>query len=282
MPLLAIPNVSEGSSAGVAPLVGAIASHARVLDTHSDPVHNRTVVTATGPTDALVAAMAELAVACLQIDLETHRGVHPRLGGLDVCPFVPHHGPMSDAIDAAHDAGETIARRAQLPVFFYGSAARRDAYRELPEIRSGGFDGVRARMRAGLTPDAGPAEIDPHRGIVCVGARGPLIAFNIELLSDIEQAREIAAGIRDRSVRALAFDLGRGRSQVSMNLIEPEAVGIDDAFARVEKAVESPGTNIVSTEIVGLVPDRFLPNPDARAARLLIEPGRSLESLLGD
>ena len=283
MPLLAIPNVSEGSSAGaVAPYVRAIEGHARLLDVHTDPVHNRSVVTATSSDAELVSAMVDLASACLAIDLTVHKGVHPRLGGLDVCPFVPHDTAIDDAIEAAHEAGRQIAARADLPVFFYGAAARREESRELPAIRRGGLAGLIARMGAGLAPDAGPAHVDPHRGVVCVGARGPLIAFNIELDADARTAADIAAQVRSENLRALGFALGEARSQVSMNLIEPEAVGIDDALARVEKAVERRGTHVVATEIVGLVPERFLPDPDAKAARLLIEPGRSLESVLGD
>jgi glutamate formiminotransferase len=283
MPLLAIPNVSEGSSrASVAPFSRAIESQARVLDIHIDPIHNRSVFTVTARDEALVEAMVGLAVACLDIDLENHQGVHPRVGSLDVCPFVPHEVPLRDAIAAAHEAGAAIARTAGLPVFFYGAAARRSDHRELPDLRSGGLYGLSQRIRAGLAPDAGPADIDPHHGVVCVGAREPLIAFNVELGSSIETAREIAGRIRDRAVRALAFALSDKRSQVSMNLIDPSAVGIDDAFARVEVHAAEHAVSVVATEIVGLVPERFLPQPHAKAARLLIEPGRSLESVLGD
>lgn len=283
MPLLAIPNVSEGSSAAaVAPYLRTIESRARVLDVHTDPVHNRSVFTVTGTAEPLVTAMTELAVACLAIDLRAHAGVHPRLGGLDVCPFVPHDGSMSDAVEAAHAAGEKIARQAQVPVFYYGAAARRAENKELPDIRRGGLEGLQARIDTGFTPDAGPARIDPRHGVACVGARGELIAFNIELDGDARTATQVAARVRDEHVRALGFALRQGRAQVSMNLIDPATVGIDNAYARVEKAVESSGTNIVATEIIGLVPERFLPDPDAKAARLLIEPGRSLESVLGD
>jgi glutamate formiminotransferase len=283
MPLLAIPNVSEGSSrANVVPFSRAIEAHARVLDVHTDPIHNRSVFTVTAGDEALVGAMVGLAVACLDIDLESHRGVHPRVGGLDVCPFVPHEIPLRDAIVAAHEAGEAIARAAGLPVFFYGAAARRNDHRELPNLRRGGLDGLRKRIRAGFAPDAGPADIDPHHGVVCVGAREPLIAFNVELGSNIETAREIAGRIRDRSVRALAFALSDERSQVSMNLIDPSAVSIDDAFDRVEAHAAERAISVVATELVGLVPERFIPDPHAKAARLLIEPGRSLESVLGD
>lgn len=283
MPLLAIPNISVGRSG---PLLeratdALVRSGARVLDTHSDEVHNRSVLTATGGAEALIDAMTALARVCTEVDLTTHRGVHPRVGGLDVCPFVPHETDMDEAIAAAHTTGARIGDEG-IPVFFYGTAAKRAATRDLPDIRRGSLDGLIARVSDGLTPDAGPPDIDPRIGAVCVGARGPLIAVNVWLQGSADVAREVAARVREPGrVRSLGLEMGMGRSQVSMNLTSPDEVGIEDAFTRVEAALPS-GMEIVATELVGLVADRFLPSPDAKVARLLIEPGHSLESVLDD
>ncbi len=285
MPLLAIPNVSVAAKSEVTTLGGVI-EHAggRVLDVHVDAEHGRTVFTCTGPNHDLVQAMTTLAVeAASFIDLEAHRGVHPRVGALDVCPFVPHESPMDDAIAAARRAALRIGA-AGIPVFLYGAAS--EANRSLPEIRAGGLPALLERMGAGFHPDEGPSEVDPRKGVVCVGARDVLIAFNVWIDRDLEVARQIAARIRAGlgglpGVRALGLDVSaHGRSQISMNLVEPEKTGIDRVFERIERIALHYGAEPVATEIVGLVPQRFLPDPDAKAARLLIEPGRSLESVL--
>jgi glutamate formiminotransferase len=224
MPLLTIPNVSEGRSAAVVSKLAAALEGARcrVLDVHSDGVHNRTVFTATG---AVVRGAGQLARAAVSlIDLATHEGAHPRVGIVDVCPFVPHDEPMGAAIEAAHAAGTEIAESAGLPVYFYDYAAREP--RSLPEIRSGGLGVLIERARDGFTPDLGPREIDPHRGVVCVGARDVLVAFNVWIKGDVETARAIAAAVRAREgglsgVRALGVEFGPGRAQVSMNLTAP-------------------------------------------------------------
>jgi glutamate formiminotransferase len=286
MTLLAVPNVSEGRSPSrVRGFTDSIAATgARVLDVHSDAVHNRTVITVTGPASRLEAAMVALCVACSYIDLTRHEGVHPRLGGLDVCPFVPHEGAVGEAIAAAHRAGEVIHDRTGLPVYFYGHAALREATRRLPDLRRGGLSALVKRAENDLPPDLGD-EVDERRGVVCVGARGPLIAFNVVLEAPIEAARRVASRIRASTgglpgVSALAFPLEGGRVQVSMNLSDPDTTGIDRAFTEIAGHARSEGTNVVATEIVGLVPERFLPKGEA--ARLLVQPSRSLESVLLD
>jgi glutamate formiminotransferase len=282
MPLLAIPNVSEGRDPRrIDALTAAITSaRGRLLDVHSDGVHHRSVFTVTARSDDLVAGMVALADACRLIDLNEHHGVHPRLGTLDVCPFVPFEEEMGGAIDGARAAGVAIGDLG-IPVLLYGAASERADTADLPGLRKGGLEGLARRMAQGLEPDHGPTEVDPSVGVVCVGARGPLIAFNIVLDAPFDAATEMVRELRHpREVRALAFELPRG-VQVSMNLIDPRSFGIDAAFAAVSAAAAKHGAAITSTEIVGLVEQRFLPNPDAQAARLLIEPGRSLESALG-
>jgi glutamate formiminotransferase len=255
-----------------------------VIDVHSDERHNRTVLTVVARNDALVEPMTALATSVRDIDLQQHTGVHPRLGGLDVCPFVPHEEGIDGAIQLARQTGRAIAERLDLPVFLYGAGARREATRELPSLRRGGLVGLATRVHD-LPPDFGPQTIDPTRGVVCVGARGPLIAFNVWLEAQVVVAREIAKRVREsasglRGVRALGLDLDDGYSQVSLNLTAPEVVGIDDAYEVVAAASRSEGVTIVKTEIVGLIEKRFSPDDKKEAARLLIQPGRTLESAL--
>ena len=285
MPLIAIPNVSESEKTKVSALVDVVGgAGAAILDVHRDDQHGRSVLTCTGSPAELMAAMTALAVhACTTIDLGDHHGAHPRVGALDVCPFVPHDTDMAEAVTAARETARGIGAEG-IPVFLYGEAS--DQRRPLPEIRAGGLPGLLERVAAGLEPDAGPREIDPRKGVVCVGARDVLIAFNVWIDGDLGVARDIATHIRAGvgglpGVRALGLAVsGHGRSQISMNLVAPDTTGIDRAFERIEKLAHDRGTTPVATEIVGLVPERFLPQPDATAARLLVEPGRSLEAAL--
>ncbi len=285
MTLIAVPNVSEGRNR---PTIARLSEEiedagARVLDRHTDGVHNRSVFTVTAEAGALSSAMVRLARTSAEtIDLTVHEGVHPRIGVLDVCPFVPHDRPMADAVETAVTTGREIGRGG-LPVVLYGEAARRPGRRHLPTIRRGGLE---SWMEADPTDsvDFGPEVIDPRTGIVCVGARGPLIAFNVNIDAPVDVARRIAQWVRDEErgpigVRALGLEMPNG-SQVSMNLTDPMAAGIDRAFSEVETAAHGLDASVVGTEIVGLVEERFLPDPNAKAARLLVEPGRSLEAAL--
>ena len=286
MPLLAIPNISEGRNhRRIADLTSSVArTGARVLDVHEDRAHNRSVITATGTSEELITAMASLAATATYIDLNKHEGVHPRLGGLDVCPFVPVDASMGQAIQAAHDAGVAINEATGSPVYFYGEAARRQEARELPFIRRGGIAELQRKAKQGFEPDIGTTDIDPGRGVVCVGARGPLIAFNVWLKCHIATARWIAGELRSSptlgGVRALGLPIDSELCQVSMNLTDPDATGAQEAFEATVALATQRGAGVSRTEIVGLVPERYLPPPDATAARLLIKPGRSVEAAL--
>jgi glutamate formiminotransferase len=288
MPWLAVPNVSDGRDARrIRAMKEAIEStSSRVVDTHSDAVHNRSVFTVHGRPGDLPKSMASLAASCDYIDLRRHTGVHPRLGRLDVCPIVGLDEPAQQAIQVARKAGAEIHSRTGLPIYFYGEVATRTASRDLPSLRRGGLAVLSERAKGELPPDIGGPEIDLRAGVVCVGVRGVLIAFNVWLRCDIGVATAIANRVRSASggrpgVRALGLSIDdQPTSQVSMNLIDPEVTGIDTAFAHVAAEAARLDSRIVATEIVGLVPERYLPDPNAQAARLLIRPGRSVESAI--
>ena len=262
LPLESVPNFSEGRDrATIDALAAALSGPAELLDVHSDFDHNRSVFTLVGDEDALVAALvAGVACARERIDLRDHEGAHPRIGAADVVPVV-----ALDAADAerARACALVLAGRIgvelQLPVFLYGEsgAGRGPAF-----FRHGGPEGLQARIDAGeLAPDFGPARLDARAGGVVVGARRPLIAFNVNLATDdVEVARAIAAVVRERGggfpgVRALGLSLARaGHAQVSMNVEDYEAAALHDIVARVEGEARERGVDVSGTELVGLMP----------------------------
>lgn len=255
----AVPNFSEGRSPHVvAALVEAAGPH--LLDSHRDPFHHRTVLTLAGTENELRDASRALFDAALKrIDLRRHRGEHPRVGALDVLPFVPlGRSRMEDAAALATRVGAELAAAA--PVFLYGHAS--PAGRTLPAIRRGGPEALARRMARGtMRPDFGPPRLHPTAGAVCVGARDFLIAFNVNLAdADDAAARRIAARIRDRpgdprpSLRAIGVRGGEG-AQVSMNLLDHRRTSIREAFDRVARETKRLGFGIRGAEIVGLVPE---------------------------
>lgn len=285
MTLLAVPNVSEGRDLSVIEelTVAARVRSVRLLDLHTDRVHNRSVLTLSGEPDDLIEGCVSLADACREsIDLAQQSGVHPRLGALDVCPFVPHNDTIDLAVSAAKEAAETIGERLAIPVYLYGAAATREQAQELPDLRRGGLEKLQERALSDLPPDSGPARFDARCGVVCVGARGPLIAFNVWIESDVATARAIAAHLRSTNVRALGLHIEGQTCQVSMNLVDPGVAGIEAAFEKVAVAAAERDAEITATELVGLVEERFLPSPDATVTRLLLQPGHSLEASLGE
>ena len=262
LPLEAVPNFSEGRDPGVIDaLARAIARHARLLDVHSDEDHNRSVFTLVGDDDQIVdALLAGIACARDRIDLRRHEGVHPRIGAADVVPLVPIR---PEDMERARAAALSLARRVGdelgLPVFLYGEVGdgRGPAF-----FRRGGTEGLQARIDEGeLAPDFGPAALDAAAGGVIVGARRPLIAFNVDLAgASVEVAREIAAVVRERGggfpgVRALGLDLPRaGKAQVSMNVEDWEAAALHEIVAAVEREARARGVEIEGSELVGLMP----------------------------
>ena len=262
-----VPNVSEGRDpARLARVAAAVRATPGVTlaDVHADPDHHRSVFTFLGEPATVAAGAVALADAVLaEIDMREHRGIHPRIGALDVLPFVPlSDTPMSVAVSLAHAVGATLATRHALPVYYYGEAARRPERRALRELRHGEYEGLAARLgREEGRPDDGPARFDPRRGAVLVGARGVLVAYNVWLASDdLAAARAIAREVRASggglpTVQALGLPLAsRRRVQVSMNLLDHRVTPIPAAYDRVAQAAARRGIAIERAELVGLAP----------------------------
>jgi glutamate formiminotransferase len=268
MPIIeCIPNVSEGRRPEVVEAIAAAiraVPGVRLLDYSSDASHHRSVFTMAGdaaPIKAAVLAMYERAIPA--IDLRTHKGEHPRLGAVDVVPFVPIEGvTMDTCVALAKDVGREIATRFGVPVYLYEEASANPERKNLEDIRRGEFEGLAARMASeGWAPDFGPAAPHVSAGASVIGARMPLIAYNINLNTDrLDVAKKIAAAIRHSSggfryVKAAGFALkDRGIVQVSMNLTNYEKTPIFRVFEAVKREAERYGVSVLESEIVGLVP----------------------------
>jgi glutamate formiminotransferase len=272
MPIIeCVPNISEGKTVElvrqIADSLRAIPG-VRVLDVQSDAAHHRSVLTLAGDRGALkqsVLLLYELSIAA--IDLNTHRGEHPRLGAVDVCPFIPIEGvTMSQCVELAREVAEEVASRFRLPVFLYEEAATTPGRRNLEDIRRGEFEGLAAKMQLPeWAPDFGPNQPHPSAGATVIGARMPLIAYNINLASNrLDVAKKIASAIRFSSggfrfVKAMGVELkDRGIVQVSMNLTNYEKTPIFRVFEVVKREAARHGVGILDSEIVGLVPSAAL------------------------
>jgi glutamate formiminotransferase len=232
-----------------------------LLDVHSDPDHNRSVFTLVGEDNAVVEALlAGIACARDSIDLRRHEGAHPRIGAADVVPVVPlRPADMERARVTALEVGRRVGEQLGLPVFLYGELAsgRGPAF-----FRAGGTEKLARRLSAGeIRPDFGPEALHPSAGGVIVGARKPLIAFNVDLRGgSVDDARAVASVVRERDggfpgVRALGLDLpGAGRVQVSMNVEDWEAAALHEIFARIEVEAAARGVEVAGSELVGLMP----------------------------
>lgn len=272
MPIIeSIPNVSEGRRPEVVEkLADAIRNTpgVRLLDYSSDASHNRSVFTLVGDAAPLKQATLALFDAALaHIDLRQHSGEHPRLGAVDVVPFVPIEGvTMEQCVALAKDVGAAVAERFSLPVYLYEEASKDPLRKNLEDIRRGEFEGLTAKMASsGWTPDFGPAQPHASGGASVIGARMPLIAYNINLNTDrVDVAKKIAAAIRHSSgglryVKAMGLKLDdRNIAQVSMNLTNYQKTPIFRVFEIVKREAERYGVSILESEIVGLVPSAAL------------------------
>jgi glutamate formiminotransferase len=266
-----VPNFSEGRRPEVIEeIVRAVGQIAGVtlLDHSRDPTHNRSVVTFAGAAQPVVkAATAAVGRALELIDMEQHTGAHPRIGAVDVIPFVPlGTTTLDECIDLARRFGEQIAQRFELPVYLYGAAALRPDRQRLADVRRGQYEALREGIGTDpdRTPDFGPSRLHPRGGAVAVGARKPLIAFNVNLASDdLALAKRIAHAIRESSgglpaVQAMGVLLqnpGQARmAQVSMNLVDWERTGIAAVVHVIRRLAREGGTDIDHCELIGLAP----------------------------
>lgn len=267
-----VPNFSEGRRKEVVDaLVAALTrpAGAALLDSEMDGAHNRCVISIAGEPKAVARGIVDaVGRAAELIDLRQHRGEHPRMGATDVVPFVPISGmSIDECVQLSLQVGEEIAARYQIPVYLYEQSARIAARQDLAYVRRGEFEGIRDEIRTSpdRKPDFGPSEVHPSAGATAVGARFPLVAYNIYLNTpDVKIAQAIARAVRFSSgglryVKALGFEIKERRQvQVSMNLTNFEATPVFRAFEMVAREAQRYGVGVVSSEIVGLVPQQAL------------------------
>ena len=267
-----IPNFSEGRRKEVVDvLASALAGRPGValLDREMDAAHNRSVLTVAGAPEAVAAGVVEAVGKAVQlIDLREHHGAHPRIGAADVIPFVPISGmTMEECVALSESVGAEIAERFAIPVYLYEQSARVPARQDLAHIRKGEFETLREEIATHpeRKPDFGPSQVHASAGATVVGARFPLIAFNVYLgTADLAAAQAVARAVRNSSgglryVKALGFEIKeRNQVQVSMNLTNPEGTPLFRAFEMVRREAERYGVAVASSEIVGLVPQRAL------------------------
>lgn len=264
-----VPNFSEGRRADVLDAIKRAASgipDVVVLGMDSDPDHHRSVLTLIGPAEPLLqAAFETIKTAIALIDLTDHRGTHPRIGAVDVVPFVPwRQATMEEACQLAMALGRHVGDALDLPVYYYAEAASSLQHVNLVDVRRGEFEGLAARMSID-PPDVGPDHPHPTAGAVAIGARRLLIAFNVFLhTQDIRVARAVARAVRGSSgglvgVKALAMDTkSQGRVQVSMNLVDYRTTSLPQALEMVRREASRVGVCVAETEVVGLMPQEAI------------------------
>lgn len=262
-----VPNFSEGCDqkklAAIADVFKSFPG-VHLIDFSGDADHNRSVFTFLGkPEDVLEAALAASGKALKLIDMRKQAGVHPRLGAVDVVPFIPlGKTKMEDAVDLAHMFGRQLYERFGVPVYFYGHAAISPKRRELADIRRGGYEALESKIiHHHEIPDVGESRFNPQSGATIVGAREPLVAYNINLISDdLRLAKSIASRIREKNgglknVRAMGVMLtSRGIAQVSMNLVNCRETPFKVIYDQVEKLAAEHGVGILESELIGLAP----------------------------
>jgi glutamate formiminotransferase len=265
--LEAVPNFSEGRDEDKIEAVASVfrrTAGVKLLDCQSDPNHNRTVVTVVGEPEALkIAAVEAIGTAIEVIDMTHHKGQHPRMGATDVMPFIPIRGmSVEEAVAISREVARTAAERFELPIFLYEASATRPERRDLANVRKGQFEGMAEKLsRPEWQPDFGPARVHPTAGVTAVGARMPLVAFNVNLdTADLAVADDIARKVRHisgglRYCKALGIELkDRGIVQVSMNLTDYTRTALYRVVELIRIEARRYGVNVVGSEVVGLVP----------------------------
>lgn len=277
-----VPNFSEGRRPEVLEqILGSIRAvkGVKLIDHSMDASHNRAVVTFVGaPAACSDAAFRSIAKAKELIDLTKHTGEHPRVGATDVVPFVPLEGSsMEECVRTAHALGERVGRELEIPVYFYESAAKTPARKNLPDVRNIGFEKLRDAIATDPTraPDCGPKQLHPTAGATVIGARFFLVAYNVNLEStDLALAKEIAKKIREKDgglpgIKAMGFMLDDLKcAQVSMNVCNYTATGLERVYREIEGLAKAKGVSIRESELVGLAPRAALPAGVAERIRL--------------
>ncbi|MBC5815074.1 MAG: glutamate formimidoyltransferase [Candidatus Eremiobacteraeota bacterium] len=277
-----VPNISDGRNNEILDecIAAACAAGAKVIHRTSDPVHHRSVLTLIGSYEAVKDAGVALAgVASKRIDLRSHRGIHPRIGALDVLPFVPlREATMEQAVQLAREAGQLIWEKFAIPSFLYGEAARTPGRRNLAAVRSVEFEGLDSRFeRPEWQPDFGASRAHRSAGAIAIGARDILIAFNVELATDdLAIAGRIARALREssgglRTLKALGLRLNERVVQVSLNLTQYDATPLYRVVEMIRAFAQEDGVEILRSELIGCLPRRAV----ATSARYYL--GLSLE-----
>ncbi len=255
-----VPNFSEGKDLKI---INAIFDASKIKNVKSFELeynkdHNRCLFTIVGsPEDVLESVFESIKMATKLIDMNKHKGEHPRIGATDVVPFVPVSGiSMEECVDLSNKLAKKVAEELKIPVFMYEASAKNEEYRNLADVRIGQFEGFKKNLKK---PDYGPTKIHPTAGAIVIGARKYLIAYNVNLATpDVEVAKTIAKKIREKDgglvgVKALGFMVD-GKAQVSMNLVDYEKTNFDEAYREIEKRSEELGVSIKNSEIYGMIP----------------------------
>lgn len=279
-----VPNFSEGRRTEVVKSIAdAMASvgTAKVIDYSWDTDHNRSVVTLLGEPQAVRAAVLAGAKRAVEtIDLRDHHGEHPRVGAVDVVPVVPVLGcSMDDCIVLSHEIGADLANKLEIPVYFYENSALKGRNTNLAEIRKGGFEALKESGLVGdREPDLGPRELHPTAGVTVVGARGPLVAYNVNLKStDVSVAKAIAkkirtirdAGLGMDGVKAIGvFLASRGIAQVSTNITRPDLTSVFEVYSLIEREAELLGVEVAESELIGVLREETVMRAFCESIRL--------------
>ena len=266
-----VPNFSEGRNPeNIEKIVAPFQGHkgVKLLDYQTDQDHNRMVVTVVGEPGALKTAVIEAMGRAIDlIDMRTHKGQHPRMGATDVVPFIPIKNiDMQEAVEFSKEVAKEVAQKYSLPIFLYENSASRPERQNLATIRKGQFEGMADKIeQPEWKPDFGPAKVHPSAGVTAMGARMPLVAYNVNLdSSDIEIANEIAKKVRHlsgglRYCKGIGIELkDRGLVQVSMNMTDYTKTALYRAFELIKIEARRYGVNVIGSEIVGLVPMQAL------------------------
>lgn len=265
-----VPNFSEGTDQALIDEIVEAVKTARVLDVHSDPDHNRSVVTMIGSPAEVRQAAFDLTERAMQLlDVTEHQGAHPFIGVVDVIPFIPLKDiSKKELVGLAEELGKELWQKLKLPVFFYGEAARRPERKELPNVRRGGYANLRREIDLPeRRPDVGQG-LHPTAGAVAVGVRNILIAFNVNLdTRELNIAKSIASNIREKNgglpgIRALGIELeSRGITQVTINVVNYQQTSLKKLFDQIKKLAKEYRVEIINSELVGLIPqEAVFPN----------------------